>query len=206
MPAQQSRLAEPSAALPGALARNLPWHRIAVVVAGTPDISSLKTIRELAIRDGAEILLYDIAASDGFTSPYPPGEDNWMPALLFEADLHRVGREDLAAVARDLAGDGLLAGVYLVPKPKAADLAALVQRERVDLVVSFLPAGDRRLKAVLEARSHAHVAIAAAVDKNWTLHAPLQASEILPSTDRIRLPYLLVLLATFLAARVRNRA
>ncbi|GAC1404509.1 MAG: hypothetical protein NVSMB52_18350 [Chloroflexota bacterium] len=181
------------------------WQRLAVVASGVPDASALSAIREIARRDSAQIVLYDVAASAGFTSPYPPGGGVQFPELLQEADLRRVGSNDLAAVAHELAEEGLLAGVYLAPKTNAADLAALVAREGVDLVISVLPPDDRRLDRIHEARRHAHVLLAPTGERP-VLHWPLEPGEEPPVSEGIRWPYLIVILVTFLLARVRSQA
>jgi hypothetical protein len=188
-----------------ALPADRRWRRIALVASGLPDEGALAGACRIARRDGGQILLYDVAASSGITSPYPPGTDNWLPELLDEAAMRRVGRHDLAELAQDLAGEGLLAGIYLAPKTDAADLATLVAREGVDLVISLLPPNDRRLRRVHDARRHAHVLLAPP-GRRATLHPPLQAGEQLSAPERVRWPYLLIVLGTFVLARGRNRA
>lgn len=186
-----------------ALPAGRSWRRIALVAAGAPPEEAITAACNVARRDGAQLVIYDAAAVSWSTSPYPPGTDDWLPNLLGESAMRRVGRDDLAGLARRLAEEGLLGGVYLSPKMDASDLADVVQREAIDLVISLLASGDTRMRHVHRARRSAHVLLSPEGEEPRLL-GPVGPDDDLTVRRGIQWPYLLVVLATFILARLRN--
>lgn len=179
------------------------WQRIALVAIRAPRGDAVAAASAVARRDGAQIVIYDAAAVSRFTSPYPPGTEGWLPDLLGEDAMRRVGRDDLARLARTLHEDGMFGGIYLSPTMDASDLPDLVQREGIDLVISLLPSGDKRLRHVHRVRQHAHLLLSPERETPRLL-APVGPGDALPVQEGVRWPYLLVVLVTFVLARLRN--
>lgn len=195
----------PLPAIATALPPDGQWRRVALVFGGTPARDVLEAVREIARRDGGQIVLYDLDASAGLTSPYPPGTEGWLPNLLDEAGMHRIGRGDLATLAHDLARENLFAGIYLPPKSNASDLPAFVAREKIELVVVTLPSRDPRNSRIGDARLHAHLLLASP-GTHAVYHAPSERGRSPEAGPRVRWPYLLIVLGTYILARGRNRA
>lgn len=200
---EQTARSTPLTDYTSALLPDRRWERIILMAAGAPRDDAVAAARALARRDGARLIIYDAAAVSWSGSPYPPEADVRLPDLLGEGAMQRVGRDDLASLARALDEEALLGGIYLSPRTDAADLSDLVQREHIDLVISLLPSGDKRLRHVQRARRYAHVMLAPPGEAPRLL-PPVDPADDLPEPEGVRWFYLLVVFVTFVLARRRN--
>ena len=179
------------------------WERIALVTAGAPREDAIEAVSAIARRDGGRVVIYDAMAVSWATSPYPPGSGDWLPNLLGEAEMRRVGRDDLGTVARRLDEETLLGGIYLSPRNDVSDLSDLVQREGIDLVVCLLPSGDKRVRHVQRAGRHACLLLSPDGEEP-RLIGSADPGDDLPDQNRVRWPYVVVVFVTFVLARLRN--
>jgi hypothetical protein len=191
--------------LVGVLPSGRHWTTIVVLMNDVVERDVLGAATFLARRDAARVVLFDLQASAGWTSPFPPGE-SVRPFLLDEPGVRRVGRDDVADAVRDLGTAGITASAYLSTTRQGADLAQLVRTERVDLVIAPVPLDGALGRNIHGARYHGAHVLECSRGEEPKLHVPSTGGEPEQGSERIQIRFLIGLLLTFLAAGLRNRS
>jgi hypothetical protein len=181
------------------------WRRVVVVVDGPPDGAALSLASALAERDGATVILFDLTADSFWASPFPPGE-GVRPVLLTDPDLRRVGRHALADAMVGLQSGGVNVLAHVSMSSHGDDLPALVESQRVDLVICPVPLKGKLARSVHRSRRAGAGLLVCSHGEATVFWDTLAPDEPLPVEERVQFRYLAALVITFLVAGFRNRS
>ena len=105
----------------------------------TPELLALQSsAMEIALSQGADMILYEMSAASYLVSPYPEGDkERWLKPLDGQA-LIRFGRAEITSQLNEIKSKGVQAKVILPMTHGFKHLAEWAEKEQVDLII--LPA------------------------------------------------------------------
>jgi hypothetical protein len=149
-------------------------QRIVAVVDTRHDRSVSPLVIELARRDQASVVLYDLSTGSRWTTPFETGEDRQRAGdrILSAARLESLCHRTAATAVSELSRAGVWAGAFLATRPAAEELSELVWTRHIDLVVAPGTLRGKTLRNVERVRWHGAALVQRHPDNGLAVHPP----------------------------------